>query len=61
VDCGTSAACVHDKCVTGAKLTGTCDACVQKVCAADAYCCSTGWDNLCVSQVNDACGAGTCQ
>ena len=54
-------ACVHDKCVTGAKLDAACDACVQQVVQADAYCGTTSWDSQCVSEVNQICGAGTCQ
>lgn len=58
--CAASTACVHDKCVTGAKLDGACDACVQKVGAADSYCITNQWDSLCVKETNDLCGAGTC-
>lgn len=50
------AACAHDVCEEGAGLDSTCDACATKVCAADAYCCETAWDNVCVGQVASACG-----
>jgi hypothetical protein len=59
--CSVSSACVHDKCVTGAKLDASCDACVAKVVQADSFCGNNKWDSLCVSQVNQICGAGTCQ
>ena len=42
--------------VTGTPLMTTCDLCVQVICSADPYCCSTSWDNMCVSQVTTVCG-----
>ena len=35
------------------------DAIEQCVCAQDAYCCETEWDDLCIGEVNDF-GCGTC-
>jgi hypothetical protein len=46
----------HDKCDAGGALDVTCDPCVAKVCAMDAYCCSDKWDALCVAEVLDYCG-----
>jgi hypothetical protein len=48
--------CAHDKCVSGKKLSSTCDPCVTKICADDAYCCSNKWDSTCVAEVADICG-----
>jgi len=56
-DCGGSGgSCSHDKCVNGAPLLATCDLCVQVICSADAYCCTTSWDSMCVGQVATRCG-----
>src|SRR5205823_12231059 len=56
--CGQSCTkqCAHDECKTGTNLTSGCDACVTQICAADAYCCSTSWDRLCVNEVGSICG-----
>lgn len=54
--CG-GAACAHDVCSTGAKLASSCDSCVATVCAADAYCCTKGWNTRCVAEAKTACGA----
>jgi hypothetical protein len=50
VDCG------HTECIQGGPLKGMADAngpacstCVTAVCAADAYCCCTAWDDRCVA------------
>jgi hypothetical protein len=48
--------CKHDECSTGAKLKKGCDACVTEICTEDAYCCSTKWDGICVSEVGSICG-----
>ena len=61
-DSGTDAGegtCSHDVCATGTKLTKTCDTCAGDVCASDSYCCSTKWDDICVSEVAEFCAAGT--
>jgi len=52
--------CSHDICAEGDKLANTCDPCVTRVCAADAYCCSTAWDSICVGEVKSVCGQNTC-
>jgi subtilase family serine protease len=51
--------CSHDVCATGTKLTTTCDTCATDVCKSDSYCCSTKWDDICVSEVAEFCAAGT--
>lgn len=63
--CGESCAsepvaCTHPICTAGTKLNAACDSCAQKVCAADSYCCNTGWDGTCVGEVTSICGA-TCK
>lgn len=57
--------CAHDKCATGVALSASaCGSVVAAVCAADSYCCTTGWDSTCVNEVysfgNSAACAGTC-
>jgi hypothetical protein len=49
----------HEICQAGGTMAATCDPCVAKLCAADAFCCSTAWDPQCVSEVPQYCGA-TC-
>jgi hypothetical protein len=48
--------CSHSMCSAGAKLVSSCDPCVTKVCAADAYCCGTKWNSRCVAEVASICG-----
>jgi hypothetical protein len=54
--------CAHSQCTEGVALTPQCDdppitvSCVNAICAADSFCCSNGWDNLCVDQVASVCG-----
>ena len=45
----------HDICASGEALDPSCDPCVTTLCAADAYCCSTTWDEQCVSEVSQYC------
>jgi hypothetical protein len=52
----SSGSCAHSECTAGAKLKKGCNACTTKVCAHDAYCCSTSWDSQCVSEVATYCG-----
>lgn len=52
--------CAHGLCASGAKLEASCDPCAQTVCAADAYCCSTAWDGICVNEAKTMCNA-VCQ
>lgn len=50
--CGicTSGGCAHDECQAGGPLDEGCSSCAQAVCNADAFCCSTQWDETCVSE-----------
>jgi RHS repeat-associated protein len=52
VQCGN---CSHELCSAGAQLDSTCDGCVSRICAVDPFCCSTAWDDICVSEVNSVC------
>ena len=67
--------CAHSKCKSGAGLDLACraaDPCVERICAANAGCCTAGagtWTSSCVALVNTLCdaecgtgttGAGTC-
>ena len=55
------ASCTHSKCTVGAKLVSGCDPCVTQICAADAYCCNSSWDSVCVGEVASVCGISPCQ
>jgi hypothetical protein len=48
--------CAHDACNAGDPLASTCDSCATSVCAADPYCCTTGWDSRCVQEAANGCG-----
>ena len=48
--------CAHAVCAQGGPLSSGCDPCAGDVCAADAYCCKTQWDGVCVSEVPKYCG-----
>jgi hypothetical protein len=50
LDCGLSV------CAQGNALPDDCDACVTLVCGNDPFCCSLGWDGLCVAAAGDRCG-----
>jgi hypothetical protein len=52
--CGYSG-CAHSVCATGGPLTSGCNSCVTTVCAADAYCCTTSWDTICVDEAKSMC------
>jgi len=47
--------CAHPICSTGGKLTGSCDTCAAKICAADSFCCNSSWDSVCVGEVQSVC------
>ena len=51
----TGSTCTHDKCATGAPLKGSCDSCVQQICAkpANAACCASATCS------HDLCTTGT--
>lgn len=46
---GGGGACVHDECSLGGPLTEGCSPCAQAVCEVDDYCCTTDWDQFCVT------------
>lgn len=49
--------CEHHMCCKGVKLTSGCDSncCVERICLLDPYCCTTEWDQLCVSEIPTTC------
>jgi hypothetical protein len=49
--------CSHTACDKGPALAESCSPCAAAVCAQDPFCCATKWDNLCVSEANQLCGA----
>ena len=53
---GGSAGACHDVCQSGAAMDKSCDPCATTLCAADAFCCTTIWDEQCVSEVGQYCG-----
>src|SRR6478735_5542902 len=58
--CGGGAECEHGMCETGTPLVSTCDECVGNICAADPFCCDSGWDGICVGEVESICGSTEC-
>lgn len=46
----------HELCKTGTPMNETCGECAKKVCAKDAFCCCTAWDDLCVEEAFEHCG-----
>jgi hypothetical protein len=52
--------CAHGLCDEGVALAANCDSCVGQVCAQDSFCCDNKWDNLCVDQAKQICGANIC-
>lgn len=54
--CAAEQTCAHDECDTGEILDPACSDCAETVCEADGYCCTTSWDDLCVSHAVDLCG-----
>jgi len=55
-DCPGGCSCPHDECTVGDILDVGCSDCVIDICAVDAYCCDTFWDELCVSEAETICG-----
>jgi len=53
--------CAHPLCTGGEAVGAGCDAppatpsCVDLVCLADEYCCTTAWDSICVGEVASVC------
>jgi hypothetical protein len=50
----------HDECTTGVHLDRSCGSCISNVCAADPFCCASGWDGICVSEVQSVCHSLAC-
>jgi hypothetical protein len=46
----------HEVCAIGDAMDKSCDPCASTLCAADAFCCTTTWDEQCVSEVAQYCG-----
>ena len=53
----TDASCSHSKCAVGGALSAGCDSCVERVCAANNTCCTSGWTSACVQLVESECDA----
>jgi hypothetical protein len=45
----------HPECTAGDPLGAQCGTCATAVCTVDPYCCTTEWDQTCVSEVPDRC------
>jgi predicted nucleic acid binding AN1-type Zn finger protein len=58
--CAAPSSCAHSECAPGATLPTTCSPCAQSVCGHDAYCCKSGWDQICANEGKDDpyCGCG---
>lgn len=56
---GGSSSCAHGVCAQGVALVASCDACVGKVCGIDSFCCSGGWDSVCIQEASQFCN-GIC-
>jgi len=49
--------CGQNLCALGANpLESQCHSCVEQICAVDASCCTTAWNQQCVDQVETVCG-----
>jgi hypothetical protein len=57
----TTGTCAHDVCSPGEALDDMCSPCATEVCAADNWCCSNEWDDLCVTAAEGiaSCGCGS--
>ncbi len=47
--------CAHSLCSEGGSLQDGCNACVTDICQVDPVCCTTSWDEGCVSEVTTVC------
>lgn len=47
----------HDVCDQGDALTPDCGECAKDVCAVDSICCEVSWDEICVGEAKEICGA----
>ncbi len=52
------AVCAHGECSLGGALLAECSLCATTVCQADAFCCESEWDVLCVERAVAECGCG---
>ena len=57
VECGN---CPHSRCEAGGPMTPSCGSCTAAICAADAHCCGTVWDQSCVAAVRTVCHNLSC-
>jgi hypothetical protein len=55
--CAGGGGCAHSECATGGPLMAGCSGCAGAICGADAFCCDTMWDQMCVDQ---AAASGSC-
>jgi len=58
--CFTPVTCDHDTCTTGGPLGASCGQCEADICAVDPFCCTSGWDSICVGEVQSVCGSDAC-
>ncbi len=49
--------CAHDACTEGNPLEASCGACEAAVCAADDFCCTCLYDDICVDLVDMVCSS----
>jgi hypothetical protein len=56
VSSGGTGSCAHSVCSIGTALPSSCSSCAGTVCASDSYCCTTSWDQTCVSEATSLCG-----
>lgn len=47
----------HDVCEPGPPMDPWCEPCAEVVCDMDPFCCQSSWDEACVDQAVDHCGA----
>ena len=52
--------CLHDECTAGAALDAACSECATDICDADAFCCDTEWDAMCVNAADAAASCPNC-
>jgi hypothetical protein len=57
--CDGASSCAHSECQTGGPLDPDCSGCADAICGADAFCCDTNWDSMCVDAA-EASGACPC-
>ena len=58
--CGCAGGQPHDVCAQGGPLIDGCGDCADTVCFYDPYCCTSGWDAICVDEANNLFCAGIC-